>query len=108
VRYEAYGLNVQEALCRGTAVMVSRDAGIVERFDDALTPAILPSNVTSEQLVAAMRVWAADVDGWRQRAASTAGRLRSRSWDDMAAEIVAAATGASAIDPSRIQAAAHG
>jgi len=28
VRYEAYGLNVQEAICRGVPAMVSRDAGM--------------------------------------------------------------------------------
>lgn len=89
VRYEAYGLNVQEALCRGAAVMVTASAGIVERFDEALRGSVLPVDVSSEQLAENLRAWAGDVEGWRVRAASTAARLQSRSWDDMAAEIVA-------------------
>ena len=47
VRYEAYGLNVHEALCRGAAVMVTRTAGVVERFDHDLEPSLLPSRVTA-------------------------------------------------------------
>jgi glycosyltransferase involved in cell wall biosynthesis len=89
VRYEAYGMNVHEALCRGAAVMVTRTAGIAERFDGALQPSLLPPDVTSEYLQARLREWSADVDGWRIRAQSTAARLRSRSWDDMARDLVA-------------------
>ena len=89
VRYEAYGLNVQEALCRGTAVMVTGNAGIVERFDDELEGSVLPVDVSSNQLAETLRAWAGDVEGWRLRAASTGARLQSRSWDDMAGEIVA-------------------
>ena len=50
VRYEAYGLNVHEALCRGAAVMVTCTAGVVERFDHDLEPSLLPSRVTAELL----------------------------------------------------------
>lgn len=89
VRYEAYGLNVQEALCRGAAVMVTSTAGIVERFADDLSDALLPRDITGELLATRLREWSTDVDGWRARAASTAAKLQARSWDDMAAEIVA-------------------
>src|SRR4029078_13689650 len=34
VRYEAYGLNVQEAICRGVPAMVSATAGVAERYTD--------------------------------------------------------------------------
>ena len=91
VRYEAYGLNVHEALCRGAAVMVTSTAGVVERFDHDLEPSLLPSCVTAELLQARLRDWSADVEGWRTRARSTAVRLRARSWDDMARDVVAAA-----------------
>lgn len=91
VRYEAYGLNVQEALCRGAAVMVTGNAGIVERFDEELNGSVLPVDVSSEHLAGSLRAWSGDVDGWRLRAASTAARLQSRSWDEMASEIVALA-----------------
>jgi glycosyltransferase involved in cell wall biosynthesis len=88
VRYEAYGLNVHEALCRGAAVMVTRTAGVTERFDGATTEALLPEQLTAADLADRLRQWRRDVDGWRARAASTAGRLRARSWTDMAAELV--------------------
>ncbi len=88
VRYESDGVNVHEALCRGLAVMVTRNAGVVERFDDAMAEARLPDGVTPPQLTERLRSWRADVHGWRARAATTAARLRARSWADMAAELV--------------------
>jgi hypothetical protein len=92
VRYEAYGLNVQEALCRGAAALVSGAAGIAERFEPELEDCLLPRDVTGELLAARLREWASDVEGWRARAAATAEKLRTRTWDDMAAEIVALAS----------------
>ena len=88
VRYEAYGLNVQEALCRGAAVLVTAHAGIVERFDADLDECVLPGDVSSDALAARLRAWMGDPDGWQQRAASTAATMRTRSWDDMASDIV--------------------
>ena len=91
VRYESYGLNVHEALCRGLAVMVTSGAGVVERFDEAMSEALLPEAVTAEQLAGRLRSWRADVQGWRTRASATAARLRARAWADMAAELVSVA-----------------
>ena len=88
VRYEAYGLNVHEALCRGVPVMVSAAAGVVERFEPEMRDAILPSQVTPEALALRLQAWRRDMDGWRSRAAATAERLRARTWRDMAAEFV--------------------
>ena len=88
VRYEAYGLNVHEALCRGLAVMVTESAGIAERFGPGMSEALLPDGVSAQQLAARLRAWRGDVAGWRTRAAFTAARLRGRSWTDMAAELV--------------------
>jgi glycosyltransferase involved in cell wall biosynthesis len=91
VRYESYGLNVHEALCRGLGVMVTRSAGVVERFDDSMTEALLPDGIAPAQLAERLRSWRSDVQGWRTRAAGTGARLRARSWFDMAAELVAVA-----------------
>ena len=91
VRYEAYGLNVHEALCRGLAVMVSEHAGVTERFDADMAPALLPQGATPDQIAERLRSWRGDVDGWRARAASTGARLRARSWAAMAEELVAVA-----------------
>jgi len=93
VRYESYGLNVHEALCRGLAVMVTRSAGVAERFDDAMRESLLPDGIAPVQLTDRLRAWRTDVHGWRTRAAATGARLRARSWSDMAAELVAAAHG---------------
>ena len=92
VRYEAYGLNVQEALCRGAAVMVTSAAGIAERFEPDMEPALLPRDLTGDLLAERLREWAADTEGWRARAAPTAAAMQARTWDDMASEIVALAT----------------
>jgi glycosyltransferase involved in cell wall biosynthesis len=35
-RYEAYGLNVHEAICRGVPALVSRSAGVAERYPPEL------------------------------------------------------------------------
>lgn len=91
VRYEAYGLNVQEALCRGAAVMVSAGAGIAERLAGELDEALLPPDASPEALADRLRAWSADVAGWRSRAAGAGARLRRHSWDDMASQIVAIA-----------------
>ena len=88
VRYEAYGLNVHEALCRGLAVMVSETAGVAERFDGAMSEALLPAGADPALIAARLRGWRADVEGWRRRAAPTAARLRARTWPAMARELV--------------------
>ena len=88
VRYEAYGLNVHEALCRGLGVLVSEHAGVVERFEPPLRPCVLPAGADGPLLASRLREWRADVQGWKARAVSTADRLRGRTWTDMAAELV--------------------
>jgi glycosyltransferase involved in cell wall biosynthesis len=92
VRYEAYGLNVHEALCRGAAVMVSTGAGIAERLAGQLDEALLPADLSGAALADRLRAWSSDVDGWRERASCAGARLQRRSWDDMAADIVTIAT----------------
>jgi glycosyltransferase involved in cell wall biosynthesis len=91
VRYEAYGLNVHEALCRGLSVMVTRTAGVAERFDAAMADALLTVQISPEALAAKLSAWRGDIDGWRERAAPTAARVRARTWEHMAAEFVQAA-----------------
>ena len=88
VRYEAYGLNVHEALCRGMAVMVTRTAGVAERFDAAMAEALLPAQIAPGDLAVKLAAWRGDVDGWLARTAATAARIRARTWDHMAADFV--------------------
>jgi glycosyltransferase involved in cell wall biosynthesis len=87
-RYEAYGLNVQEALCAGLPALVTRSAGVAEKFPESLQSLLLPDPDDAADLAARLR-------GWRDRRgeASAAVRglsesLRSYTWDDMAARIV--------------------
>jgi hypothetical protein len=91
VRYEPYGLNVQEAVCRGVPALVSARAGVVEHFTPDLAELVLPDPDDAGGLAMRLRRWRADVDGWRRRFAPLGAVLRARSWDTMAAEIVALA-----------------
>lgn len=88
-RYEAYGLGVHEALCRGLPAIVSASAGVAERLPDDLRPLTLPDPIKVDDLVARLRVWRTDMPGWRARAAATGAQLRRRTWDHMAADIAA-------------------
>ncbi|HMC76747.1 MAG TPA: glycosyltransferase family 4 protein [Vicinamibacterales bacterium] len=88
-RYEAYGLGVHEALCRGLPVVVSAGAGVAERLPDDLKMLTLPEPVAVDDLIDRLRLWHGDIAGWRERAERTGAVLRTRTWDDMAADIAA-------------------
>jgi glycosyltransferase involved in cell wall biosynthesis len=90
VRYEPYGLNVQEAICRGVPALVSAVAGVAEEYGPELVPMLLPNPEDADDLVARLRQWRGDMAGWQARFRPLGNRLRSRAWDDMAREIVAA------------------
>src|SRR5205085_12630450 len=86
-RYEAYGLGVHEALCRGLPAVVSAGAGVAERLPPDLRPLTLPDPIGVDDLVARLQVWRDDMDGWRARARGAGEMLRRRTWDHMAADI---------------------
>jgi glycosyltransferase involved in cell wall biosynthesis len=88
VRYEPYGLNVQEAICRGVPAVVSAVAGVAEEYPAELADAILKNPDDPGELAGRLRQWRADVHGWRVRFAPLSDRLRARTWDDMAREVV--------------------
>ena len=88
-RYEAYGLGVHEALCRGLPAIVSAGAGVAERLPDDLRPLTLPDPIAAGDLIERLRLWRRDMDGWRARARAAGEALRGRTWDDMAADIAA-------------------
>jgi glycosyltransferase involved in cell wall biosynthesis len=89
-RYEAYGLGVHEAVCRGIPAIVTDVAGVTERLATTFEELIVPSPPTPDAVSRALRTWRADVEGWRARAGAAGAILRGRTWDDMSAEIVAA------------------
>jgi glycosyltransferase involved in cell wall biosynthesis len=92
VRYEPYGLNVQEALCRGVPAIVSNEAGVAEEYPPELAEMCLQNPNDPNELADRLRHWRADMAGWRERFRPLSARLRSRTWDDMAREIVAVAS----------------
>jgi glycosyltransferase involved in cell wall biosynthesis len=87
-RYEAYGLAVHEALCCGVPAVVSADAGVVERCRPELAPLLLRDPGDPGELAGRLEAWRADPDAHRRAAAVVGERLRLRSWDDMAAEML--------------------
>jgi len=85
-RYEAYGLGVHEAICRGIPAIVSAGAGVTERLSNELKSLTLPA-LTPASLVDRLRMWRDDMTVWSLRARALGASLRQRSWDDMAVEM---------------------
>jgi glycosyltransferase involved in cell wall biosynthesis len=91
VRYEAYGLNVQEAICRGIPAMVSASAGVAERYESDFGPMLIPNPEDASSLVDRLLAWRPKKEEWKVRFQPLGDRLRSRSWRDTAVEIVSIA-----------------
>jgi glycosyltransferase involved in cell wall biosynthesis len=89
VRYEAYGLNVQEAMCRGVPAIVSVTAGISERYPAELSGLILRDPSSVDELVERLLEWRAAMSAWKESIKPLAAELRARSWHDMARDFVA-------------------
>ena len=89
VRYESYGLNVQEAISCGVPAMVSAKAGVAERYPADLRDLLLPNPEDVNDLVERMMRWRSDIEGAKRRIEPMARMLRGHSWQDMAREIVA-------------------
>jgi glycosyltransferase involved in cell wall biosynthesis len=91
VRYEPYGLNVQEAVCRGVPAVVSACAGVVEQYSPELAPLVLPDPEDADDLARRLRAWRVDLTGWRERFRPLSESLRGRTWERMAEDLVALA-----------------
>jgi len=87
-RYEAYGLNVQEAICRGIPAMVSASAGVAERYGPEYAPMLIPNPEDVGGLVERLLAWRAVKEEWLVRFQPFCAALRTRSWRSMAGEIV--------------------
>jgi glycosyltransferase involved in cell wall biosynthesis len=86
-RYEAYGLAVHEAICRGLPAIVSASAGVAERYPPELQALLLNDPESSDELRTRLLTWRGD-DTMSDRVARLAARLRLRSWDHMSKDIV--------------------
>jgi glycosyltransferase involved in cell wall biosynthesis len=88
-RYEAYGLAVHEAICRGIPAIVSASAGIAERYPEDLNDLLLTDPQDSAELIQRLTAWRGS-DSIAGRLAVFASRLRSRTWDHMGRDIIGA------------------
>ncbi len=88
VRYEAYGLNVQEAICRGVPALVSYQAGVAERYPVELSEMLLPNPEDINDLVDRLLRWRSRMSSWTRAFQPFSDALRSYTWRDMARRIV--------------------
>src|SRR5579863_9026446 len=61
VRYESYGLNVQEALSSGIPAIVSQSAGVAERYPADLNDLLLPNPEDARDLAIRLIRWRASM-----------------------------------------------
>ena len=93
-RYEAYGLAVHEALCRGVPAIVSASAGVAEQYPANLDELLLRDPDNAGELADRLSRWRSRLEHWRSAVAPVSERLRARTWDMMAQEIASAAEAA--------------
>jgi len=88
VRYEAYGLNVQEAICRGVPALVSASAGVAERYSAELSEMLLPDPEDVSDLACRLMRWRASIDHWKVAFSSLGEHLRQQTWRNMAQQMI--------------------
>ncbi len=89
VRYEAYGLAVQEALCRGVPALVSRNAGVAERYPPELASLLWTESDSPDSLAEALARWRPQAGALRRKTLAWSAELRRHDWRAMAAQILA-------------------
>ena len=92
-RYEAYGLNVHEALCCGLPASVTASAGVAERYPAALRGLLAPDPDDPADWAERLREWRSSMEGFRGLVEPFGRSLRARTWDHCAADVVGAAAG---------------
>jgi glycosyltransferase involved in cell wall biosynthesis len=92
-RYEAYGLSVHEALCRGVPALVSAAAGVAEQYPETLSELLIDSPDDPGELVERLSRWRCDSERFRSLVVPVSEKLRAHTWDHMAAEIAALVEG---------------
>lgn len=93
VRYEAYGLNVHEALCRGLPVLVSRNAGISERIidfsEEAADRLCITDPLNTVELAQRLSVWRSAPNSNLRLAEHLGWHLARDSWTDQMQKLTA-------------------
>ncbi len=87
-RYEAYGLGVHEAICCGLPAFVSRKSGVAERYPRELDSLLIDDPDDPSALAKQLLHWLGHRQSYTKAVAEFSRNLRSRSWEDMAAEFV--------------------
>jgi glycosyltransferase involved in cell wall biosynthesis len=87
-RYEAYGLSVQEALCRGLPALVSARAGVAERYPPELQDLLIADSENPAALADRVIHWRDNLERFRAAVIPLSNSLRSYTWDHMAERIV--------------------
>jgi glycosyltransferase involved in cell wall biosynthesis len=87
-RYEAYGLSVHEALCRGVVALVTASAGVAELYPPELGELLIQNPDDANELAERLLVWRRNHERLRAAVAPLSARLLSRTWDAMAEQIV--------------------
>ena len=87
-RYETFGLNVQEAICRGVPAIASASAGIAELYPPGMRPLLLPVCDDSDALARLILGCLDNLEHWKEQTNAFADQLRTNSWADMAKRIV--------------------
>ena len=90
-RYEAYGLSVQEALCRGVPALVSRSAGVAERYVPGLSDLLIDDPDDCHELEERLNLWRRNLERFRTLVVPLSASLRGHSWDTMAQQLSAVA-----------------
>jgi len=89
-RYDSYGLAMQEGICRGLPVIVSKQAGISERYPTDLADLIIPDVLQISDIAERLQLWRKNMDRYHQLIQPLSDQLRSYCWDDMSRDFVAA------------------
>jgi len=91
-RYEAYGLAVREALCRAIPSIVTASAGVPEEYDGVLRDLLIENPDAADELAGRLRRWSRDRESFAMAVSTLGERLRARTWERMAEDIVSLAT----------------
>jgi glycosyltransferase involved in cell wall biosynthesis len=86
--FDSYGLAVHEALCRGVPVIVSKVAGIAERFPPQLRDLLLCDSKDGAELARRIEAWRLRATEFAAATCKFGAELRSWNWDDMATRMV--------------------
>jgi glycosyltransferase involved in cell wall biosynthesis len=87
-RYEPYSLVTQEALCCGLPALITRTAGIAERYPTELQDLLIPDPEDASDLADRLRAWRGRAAPLAAAIAPFSEHLRATTWDDMAEQFV--------------------